>query len=52
VYPTLQEDIKAYVNLVLAQSPETVNEQYSGYPLVIAKFNAMRTLVADLGYTF
>lgn len=52
VYPTIQEDIKAYVNLVMTQSPETVNELYSGYPLVIAKFNAMKNLVSGLGYTF
>lgn len=51
-YPTTEEDIKAFTKLVLSESEESVNEQYSQYPLVISKFNAMKAIITNLGYIF
>ncbi|MBP1612584.1 MAG: hypothetical protein H6Q13_32 [Bacteroidetes bacterium] len=50
LYPTANDDLEAFVKLVLATSEEDVDATYSNYPLVMSKYNALKNIITDLGY--
>lgn len=49
-YPNAQDDLKAFVKLVLTTSEEDVNATYNNNSLVISKYNALKNIITDLGY--
>lgn len=51
-YPEKQEDVNAYVELVLSNTEEQVRAQYADYPLVLQKYNLMKRVFEDVGYKF
>lgn len=50
LYPKAEDDLSAFVKLVLTTSEEDVNATYSEYPVVISKYNALKNIITDLGY--
>ena len=50
LYPSQEQDIKAYARLVVANSAETLQSKYAEYPLVLEKIDLMRKTLKSLGY--
>lgn len=50
VYPSLDEDVKAYINLAMNSSLEEVELKYTDYPDIISKYKLMKKLINELGY--
>ena len=51
-YPTQSDDIASFVNLALTKTEQEVSTQYTNYPTIITKYQAMRQLLTDLGYVY
>lgn len=49
-YPTVEEDVKAYINLAMNSSLEEVELKYTDYPDIISKYKLMKKLINELGY--
>lgn len=49
-YPTLDEDVKAYINLAMNTTLEEVEEKYTEYPDIISKYKLMKQIITELGY--
>jgi len=49
-YPTVEEDVKAYINLAMNSSLEEVEQKYTDYPDIISKYKLMKKLINELGY--
>lgn len=49
-YPTRAEDINAFVELVFRNTMEEIEQQYSGFPIVIQKARILNSLITSLGY--
>jgi hypothetical protein len=50
LYPSQEQDIKAFARLVAANSAETLVARYADYPLVAQKCAIMRKTLISLGY--
>ena len=50
VYPSLDEDVKAFINLAMNSSLEEVELKYTDYPDIISKYKLMKKLINELGY--
>ena len=50
LYPSQEQDIKAFSRLVAANSAETLAARYADYPLVAQKCVIMRETLKYLGY--
>lgn len=50
LYPSQEQDIKAFSRLVAANSAETLAARYADYPLVAQKCVIMRETLTSLGY--
>lgn len=50
LYPSQEQDIKAFSRLVAANSEETLAVRYADYPLVVQKCVIMRKTLTSLGY--
>ncbi len=51
-YPTQSDDIASFVKLALTKTEQEVSTQYTNYPTIITKYQAMRQLLTDLGYVY
>ncbi len=51
-YPTKEQDINAFVELVLSSTEEDVGKQYEAYPLIIRKYREMKKVFESIGYKF
>jgi hypothetical protein len=49
-YPSLDEDVKAFINLAMNSSLEEVEQKYTDYPDIISKYKLMKKLINELGY--
>ena len=49
-YPTVEEDVKAYINLSMNSTLEEVEVKYTDYPDIISKYKLMKKLINELGY--
>ena len=49
-YPTVEEDVKAYINLAMNSSLEEVEQKYTDYPDIVSKYKLMKKLINELGY--
>ena len=50
LYPSQEQDIKAYARLVVASTTEATATKYADYPLVLEKCDIMRKTLKSLGY--
>ena len=50
LYPSQEQDIKAYARLVVASTAEANATKYADYPLVLEKCDIMRKTLKSLGY--
>lgn len=50
LYPSQEQDIKAYARLVVASTAEAIATKYADYPLVLEKCDIMRKTLKSLGY--
>jgi alkylhydroperoxidase/carboxymuconolactone decarboxylase family protein YurZ len=50
VYPSLDEDVKAFINLAMNSSLEEVEVKYTDYSDIISKYKLMKKLINELGY--
>ena len=49
-YPTVEEDVKAYINLTMNSTLEEVEVKYTDYPDIVSKYKLMKQIVNELGY--
>lgn len=50
LYPSQEQDIKAYARLVVASTAEAISKKYADYSLVLEKCEIMRKTLKSLGY--
>ena len=50
LYPSRNLDLGAYARQVAATTPEAFEKKYADYPLVLRKFEIMRSVLLALGY--
>jgi hypothetical protein len=50
MFPTVAEDVTAYVTLALEATPEEVENTYASYPDIIEKYRLMVNIINELGY--
>jgi hypothetical protein len=50
VYPDQNEDIQQYVELVVNNTADEVQQKFSAYPLILQKYQTMVNLLNQLGY--
>lgn len=52
MYPTSEQDVEAFVTLVMNNTQEEIEAMYEGYPIVIEKAAVMSRLITELGYIY
>jgi len=52
LYPSKDQDLASFVELVLTQTADEVESAYADYPIVIKKYNAMKKIIINLGYIY
>mgnify|MGYP000028473850 CR=1 FL=1 len=52
VYPSKEEDITSFTELIFKYTLEEIEEQYADYPKVIARARLLSDLIVDLGYIY
>ncbi|NLI35323.1 MAG: hypothetical protein GX416_02230 [Bacteroidales bacterium] len=51
-FPSKSDDINSYVKLVVTKTDDEVNALYGNYPVVMNKYQIMKTILLNLGYVF
>lgn len=49
---TRDADLSAYANSIITTPEETIKSRYADYPLVLQKYDIMRSILTELGYVF
>lgn len=51
-FPSGSDDISSYVKMIVTKTDDEVNALYGNYPIVMNKYNVMKTILLNLGYVF
>ncbi len=52
VYPSKEEDINSFTELIFTYTLEEIEEKYAAYPKVIERARMLSNLIVDLGYIY
>lgn len=52
MFPAYYNDFSQYLDFVLTHTEDEVRTEYADYPLIIAKYEIMRSLITKAGYVF
>lgn len=48
--PTKEKDLESFIKLIFDNSSAEVNAQYANYPIVLQKYNLLKSVLHEIGY--
>ena len=51
-YPNYNHDVEMFLDATFYLSEDEFKEEYGSYPVIMAKYEALKGLITELGYNF